>query len=169
MRTLHRGSKELCLDSNIVSHSSGFSVQSQRDSGWFWAENKFVARIGTAQAINWKAVLWGKRLGSSQEWVRNHRADPSRTKPKHRSLHHRPRWHLALSGAAGTAASVHPRNLCSAYNCHHVQRGTSSALFASLATDLGQADASGQQNLGLLSHPSAKKVEKANAQHHKLL
>ena len=50
-----------------------------------------------------------------------------------------------------------------------IQRGTSSALFASLATDLGQADASGQQNLGLLSHPSAKKVEKANAQHHKLL
>lgn len=160
-----RGSKELCLDSNIVSHSSGFSVQSQRDSRWFWAENEFVARIGAAQAINWKAVLWSKRLGQQPGMglESQNRADPTRTKAKHRSLYHRPSWHLAFPGAAGAAASVHLRNLGSAYNCHHVQRGTSSALFASLATDLGQAGASRQQNLGLLSHPSAKKVEKANA------
>lgn len=94
-------------------------------------------------------VRLGQQPGMGLE--SQNRADPTRTKAKHHSLYHRPSWHLALPGAAGTAASVHPRNLCSACNCHHVQRGTSSALFASLATDLGQAGASRQQNLGLLT------------------
>lgn len=65
------------------------------------------------------------------------RADPTRTKAKHRSLYHRPSWTSGFPRCAGAAASVHWTS-GSAYNCHHVQRDPSSALFASLATDLGQ-------------------------------
>lgn len=164
-----RGSKELCLDSNIASRGSGFSVQPQRDSGWFWAENEFVARIGAAQAINWKAVLWGKGLRSSQEWVWNHRARLTPPGPSPNTIAYTTDPVDSWLSQVLQALLPHPRNLCSAYNCHHVQRGTSSPLFASLATDLGHAGASQQQNLVFLSHPSAKKVEKANTQHHKLL
>lgn len=151
------GSKELCLDNNIVSHGSGFSVQSQRDSGWFWAENEFVARIRAAQAINWKAVLRGKRLGSSQEWVWNHRARLTPPGPSPNTVVYTTDPVDSWLSQVLQALLPHPWNLCSAHNCHHVQRGTSSALFASLATDLGHAGASQQQNLVLFPHPSAKR------------